>query len=257
MEGPLDQDVAHAGAGFQRGLQREITRQRELVEHDRLHRDFMRLQSEDPMRMAWLAADRSSTAVVPVWPSPQSPLAEREMFTTVRCFMLGVALPALDVEGIAGADIPDSHQGRRRVCDVYGLQLGLATLPGDDWRRAWHDPMVRLLESHAERAGVPILREPRALFAHVLDHDMLGRRHLGIVPDLVPTMSLARDAAARGRSTQLLFDAKTLWRRVAPTTWRRAGSASVRVRWSGVRGRCPVTTHVPPVIATALRRSGG
>ena len=93
---------------------------------------------------------------------------------------------------------------------MYGLQLGLATLPGDDWRRAWHDPMVRLLESHAVRAGIPILREPRALFAHVLDHDLLGRRRLGIVPDLVPTMSLARDAAARGRSTQLLFDAKTL-----------------------------------------------
>ena len=52
---------------------------------------------------------------------------------------------------------------------------------------------------------------PRAFFAHVLDHDTLGRRHLGIVPDLVPTMSLARDAAsARGRATQLLIDIKTL-----------------------------------------------
>ena len=87
------------------------------------------------------------------------------MFTTVRCFMLGVALPALDVAGIAGAEIPDSHQGRRRICDVYGHQLGLATLPGDDWRHAWHDPMVRLLESHAVRAGASHAGHARMLLS--------------------------------------------------------------------------------------------
>ena len=88
---------------------------------------------------------------------------------------------------------------------MYGIQLGLAHLPGDGWRRDWHDPVLRVLRAQAERAHVPVLQEPRSLFAAVLDHDILGRPRSGIIPDLVTTMHEARPGGLRGGLHQLFF----------------------------------------------------
>ena len=62
----------------------------------------------------------------------------------------------------------------------------------------------------AKRAHVPVLQEPRSLFAAVLDHDILGRPRSGIIPDLVTTMHEARPGGLRGGLHQLFFDVKTL-----------------------------------------------
>ena len=170
---------------------------------------MLQLPEDDVRRQAWFGADRTATALVPMWPSREQgcqALSVPELFVTARCSMLGVEIPAL--LPIAGQPIPCSRG--RRQCDPYGVQLGLACLPGDGWRRDWHDPALRVIRGHAERAGVPVLQEPRSLFAAVLDHDTLGRQRLAIVPDLVPTMHEAGPGGVRGQVRQLLFDVKTL-----------------------------------------------
>ena len=77
----------------------------------------------------------------------------------------------------------------------------------------WHDPLVRLLAALARRAGVPVVREARSLFADVLDHDMLSRPHCGIIPDLVCELRRTTPGVAGGRArlVRCLFDVKTVY----------------------------------------------
>ena len=92
----------------------------------------------------------------------------------------------------------------------------------------WHDPLVRLLTAFAQRAGVPVTREPRSIFAAVLDQDLLSRPHCGIIPDLVCELrrAVAGVAGGRPRLLRCLYDVKTVY--AGNTHYEAAGRASER-----------------------------
>ena len=207
-------------------LQHHITQQREQVWADDLHRDFMQLAPGDERRDAWLAADRVSGALHTVWPSREhghDACVEACIFRDVRCFCLGLPLPTLVVGRYAGRILPDTRT--RRYCDVFGHQLGLATLEGGDQASVWHDPLVQLLLGFGLRAGLVIESEVSTIFAHLLDHDETVRgRRTGLRPDLMVRMR------ARGRGggpevmRRVLMDIKTLY--AGGSMWWRGGSRS-------------------------------
>eukprot|EP00966_Prymnesium_polylepis_P216745 5017558-Prymnesium_polylepis.1 len=101
---------------------------------------------------------------------------------------LGVESPL--VRGRVGEHIPDGPT-RHRVCDAYGIQLALATLPGrsfddhhDDILGTIYRDLRRMVEIYC---GVDGQDEPRHLFAGVLPVHAIrqvGARRLGIIPDM-------------------------------------------------------------------------
>ena len=113
----------------------------------------------------------------------------------------------------------------RRPCDAYGVQLGLATLPGGA-HTACHDGCAHLLWDVLREAGVTVDEEPRYVFRRVLPLPVLngttasGRRP-GVVPDglaavplppLLPRAQHDRWKPAPALPTRvLLFDVKTVY----------------------------------------------
>ena len=176
VTGPLDRAAANAGLGSSTKLQRAIMHQREQVWQQHLQRDIMNLAPTDPRREAYESVDPLSTAWVASWPSASKGWALdqgefREVFTTY----LGGESPC--VGALAGQVIQGN--GGRRICDSFGRQLCLATLPGDGFR-VRHDALVDTVARDVMRAGIQGCTEPRRLFMHVLlqDSESLPKQRL-------------------------------------------------------------------------------
>ena len=79
----------------------------------------------DTRREAWFSADELSRQWVTTWPSPACAISEAE-FGEVFTTYLGRESPVC--RALAGQAIACGRGAR--VCDAFGVQLGLATLPG-------------------------------------------------------------------------------------------------------------------------------
>ena len=133
---------------------------------------------------------------------------------------LGRESPA--VRHLAGRHIPCGHssrQGQGRVCDAYGFQLGLATLPGDS-NTECHDAAGRELFDIIQEARLPIELQPRHYFDTLIPVAVLLNpgRNPSIVPDAcMPRLALpdvvtqmgARRGAPRA-ARRLFLDIKTI-----------------------------------------------
>ena len=217
MTGPLDADVEQAGVGVVQRLQREITHQWEQAARDRLHRRISQLPQTDTRREAWFSADELSRQWVTTWPSPACALSCAE-FGEVFTTYLGRESPVC--RALAGRAIA-CGRGRPRVCDAFGVQLGLATLPGTEHTDC-HDACATLIFD-LMRMATSVVREPRRMFSSVIPPAMLlgPGRPPGVVPDARAVLSLpsavvaARGVAdgARRRSPTIsrewVFDVKT------------------------------------------------
>ena len=106
-----------------------------------------------------------------------------------------------------------------RVCDAFGVQLGLAMLPGSG-HTACHEECAELIFGVMGVAAT-VVREPRHLFTSVLPPTMLmgPGRPLGVVPDARASLSLSREVVgARGQASRAttavhrewVFDVKTV-----------------------------------------------
>ena len=108
-----------------------------------------------------------------------------------------------------------------RVCDAFGVQLGLAMLPGGG-HTACHEECAELIFGvMGGGRGDGGAREPRHLFTSVLPPTMLmgPGRPLGVVPDARASLSLSREVVgARGQASRAstavhrewVFDVKTI-----------------------------------------------
>ena len=219
VTGPLDAAAADAGRGHPDHLQRRITEQLEQIERDQLHRDMQQLPTTDTRRLAWFAVDRLSSQWVSSWPTHRMELSLHEMLEVVTTY-LGRESPA--VRRLAGRHIPCSHasrQGQGRVCDAFGFQLGLATLPGGS-NEECHDVAGRELFEIIQEARLSIELQPRHFFHTLIPVARLLQpgRHPSIVPDASMRVALAdvvtqRPPAQRGPvqpARRLLFDVKTI-----------------------------------------------
>ena len=113
---------------------------------------------------------------------------------------------------------PQQPPGPGRVCDAYGLQLGLATLPGTSGSEC-HDAAGRELFEIIQEARLPIELQPRHYFDTLIPVAVLLNpgRNPSIVPDAcmqaslpdIPTQVNQRRRALQPRR-RLLFDVKTI-----------------------------------------------
>ena len=108
----------------------------------------------------------------------------------------------------------------------------------------WHDPLVRLLASFCQRAGITVTREARSLFADVLDQDLLHRPHCGIIPDLVAEMRRAAAGVLDGRArlVRCLFDTKTVF--AGNTLYQRAARGTQREAAVEARARAVPVDYI-------------
>ena len=126
---PTDGSLASArgqlGADGSQKLQHRLTVQLEDAAYHSLD-DQLRSLPHCQIRHAWLQLDALSQQWVTSWPSVEHAIAPVE-FSEVMATYLGVESPL--VRGRVGEHIPDGPTSHR-VCDAYGIQLALATLPG-------------------------------------------------------------------------------------------------------------------------------
>jgi len=226
VRGPLDVTVDRAGEvrGDSDRLQRALTTQVEQVRRDALHARFAALPPADPRRQAWFACDPSTSAAWVTGHATSFFDYTKDEFNEVVATYFGQESPAL--RHCVGRYVPCSNTaGRGRVCDAYGVQLGLATLPGGA-HTACHDAAAHLLWDVLREAGVTVDDEPRSVFANVLPLAVLngtaasGRRP-GVVPDGLAAVPLPplRPRAQHDRwkpppalpQRVLLFDVKTVY----------------------------------------------
>eukprot|EP00966_Prymnesium_polylepis_P017440 402167-Prymnesium_polylepis.1 len=83
----------------------------------------MQLPRADMRREAWLACDAFSSQWIGSWPSERDTISPQE-FPEVLATYLGRESPGC--RRLAGQSIPDCQ--RQRVCDAFGIHLGLAQL---------------------------------------------------------------------------------------------------------------------------------
>ncbi|EOD36852.1 hypothetical protein EMIHUDRAFT_449121, partial [Emiliania huxleyi CCMP1516] len=166
VAGPLDLRAPEAGNGRagSAGLQRQLTQQREQVKRNQLSRSILGLPHGDTRREAWLAVDSFSSAWVSSWPSAQNRCEARE-FREIFCTYLGRESPA--VRALVGKSIACSGRGPPRVCDAFGVQLGLATL-NDRAHGNCHDDIFSRVIGDALHAGLRGKEEPREIFSAVI-----------------------------------------------------------------------------------------
>ena len=221
--GPLTVPAAQAGSvrGDSRHLQRAITAQIEQVQRDALHAAFMAQPQRCPMRQAWCAADQLSSQWVTARPSHDFDLTAEE-FGEIGTTYFGIASPAVRPYAVRGLHIPCSRtNGAGRVCDAFGLELGLATLPGDG-QTACHDACGAELFDILEESGVRVDRVPRHIFSTLIPvGTLLGTTQYGRPPSIIPdgAISVSLPAVvARGQRPApplpqrvLLFDVKTVY----------------------------------------------
>ena len=143
-------------------------------------------------------------------------------FGEVQSQYFGTASPAVRPYAASGLHIPCSNtRPPGRVCDEYGLELGLATLPGGG-QTACHDACGAELFDMVEEAGIRVDRVPRHIFATLIPvGQLLGTTRYGRPPAIIPdaAISLSLPAVApRGRPTGpvlpervLLFDVKSVY----------------------------------------------
>ena len=254
VTGPLDVDVTRAGAGVGRHLQRAITHQWEQAARDALHRRIVQLPPSDTRRESWLAADEFSRQWVATWPSPACALSDAE-FGEVFTTYLG--RESLVCRVLAGQSIACGRVAR--VCDAFGVQLGLATLPGGG-PTACHEECADLIFDVLGSAAT-VMREPRQLFTACIPPSMLlgPGRPLGVVPDARAVLSLPRDVVgarqpgvrAPRRSPMVhrewVFDVKTIHGGGLPTS-RRVRTMSRAVVWLSVRTGWRLSTFTMRVV---------
>ena len=216
VTGPLDADATQAGAGVERRLQRAITHQWEQAARDRLHHRISQLPLADTRREAWFSADELSRQWVTTWTSPACALSCAE-FGEVFTTYLGRESPVCRV--LAGRAIACGRV--RRVCDAFGVQLGLATLPGSE-HTTCHDACATLIFDLMGVAAT-VVREPRRMFSSVIPPAVLlgPGRPPAVVPDARAVLALPREVVAErgvpGRSQrrsppvrrEWIFDVKT------------------------------------------------
>ena len=110
-----------------------------------------------------------------------------EEFGEVSTTYFGIASPAVRPYAERGLHIPCSRtRGVGRVCDAFGMELGLATLPGDG-QTACHDACGAELFDILEEAGVRVDRVPRHIFATLIPvRTLLGTTQYGRPPSIIP-----------------------------------------------------------------------
>ena len=224
ITGPLDVDVAEAGRGHGRRLQHSITDQIERVTRDELHRDMLSLARTDTRRIAWMSTDRLSSQWVTSHPTGAIEFSALEMPEIITQY-LGRDSPVC--RALAGRSIPCGWTCRRggpgpRTCDPEGIQLGLATLPGDDDTRC-HDMIGRVLFHITHAAGLRTELSPSHIFDSLVPVAALQAaaardgRPPSIIPDGAVDVALPAVVTARGQRRgrerffrRYLFDVKTI-----------------------------------------------
>ena len=215
VAGPLDVRAPEAGNGRagSAGLQRQLTQQREQVKRNQLSRSILGLPHGDTRREAWLAVDSFSSAWVSSWPSAQNRCEARE-FREIFCTYLGRESPA--VRARVGKSIACSGRGPPRVCDAFGVQLGLATL-NDRAHGNCHDDIFSRVIGDALHAGLRGKEEPREIFSAVIPPVTLNgtagtRGKNGIVPDGRLHCKLRESRTARCTGTRGQAHPSVRWR---------------------------------------------
>ena len=215
VAGPLDLRAPEAGNGRagSAGLQRQLTQQREQVKRNQLSRSILGLPHGDTRREAWLAVDSFSSAWVSSWPSAQNRCEARE-FREIFCTYLGRESPA--VRALVGKSIACSGRGPPRVCDAFGVQLGLATL-NDRAHGNCHDDIFSRVIGDALHAGLRGKEEPREIFSAVIPPVTLNgtagtRGKNGIVPDGRLHCKLRESRTARCTGTRGQAHPSVRWR---------------------------------------------
>ena len=194
--GPLDAASGSAGAGRSAGakLQRDMTAQLEQCRRDELHRDMMRLPRGDPRRVAWLAVDRLSSQWVSSHPTHRVELNAAEFGETFTTYM---GCESRLVRPYTGRSIPCGSR-RHMICDAYGHEVGLASLPGAPFTDC-HDAIAHELWRILMEAGVRVDVEPRGIFTTLIPTPVLLQPGPapGAVPDAAIDVALAAPATAR------------------------------------------------------------
>lgn len=238
--GPLSELAADAGRATSYRLQHLLTAQRESHWATQLHTEVMQLPHTDEVRRAWIRCDRLSTQWVPSWPSPRHRL-EPEVFGEVFAAYFGLESPLVRLG--AGLPIPDSRAARPRICDVYGIELANASLPGRGWDDQ-HDDILDVILRTASEVGVACTREPRSMFSHVLPAAVLARAgdsRLGIIPDIGARGLPSSLRGAAAANLVRIFDVKTIHREASGPGYTRSAAqteraAAVRLREAAVPG---------------------
>ena len=217
VHGPLDEPAINAGRGRSelRGLQRAITTQVEQVRRDALHAEFAALPVDDPRREAWFAADKLSPQFLKALPAGRNVMSAEEFR---ECFTNYFGAHSKLIAPFAGRSIPCGGQGGSRVCDLWGRQLGLATLPGGGMTDC-HDECGNALFELMLEAGYRFELEPRSVFTSLIPPATLlhARTPPRIVPDAMGAAAMPAAATARNArrgnalaSRVLLWDVKTI-----------------------------------------------
>jgi len=215
--GPLDVASGSAGAGRSAGakLQRDMTAQLEQCRRDELHRDMMLLHQADPRRVAWLAVDRLSSQWVSSHPTHRVELNAAEFGETFTTYM---GCESRLVRPYVGRSIPCGSR-RHTMCDAYGHEVGLASLPGAPFTDC-HDAIAHELWRILMEAGVRVDVEPRGIFTTLIPTPVLLQPGPapGAVPDAAIDVALAAPATARNATAgarlpmqRWLFDVKTIF----------------------------------------------
>ena len=215
--GPLDVASGSAGAGRSAGakLQRDMTAQLEQCRRDELHRDMMLLHQADPRRVAWLAVDRLSSQWVSSHPTHRVELNAAEFGETFTTYM---GCESRLVRPYTGRSIPCGSR-RHTMCDAYGHEVGLASLPGAPFTDC-HDAIAHELWRILMEAGVRVAVEPRGIFTTLIPTPVLLQPGPapGAVPDAAIDVALAAPATARNATAgaqlpmqRWLFDVKTIF----------------------------------------------
>ena len=201
-EEPVRQILA-AQAAQRRGVQRALTRWRELKRMQQLDVEIRALPASDMRRAAWLNVDRFSTTWVTAWPTEDLQLSSPE-FQGVVTFYFGLPRPACS--GRVGERIGNT----RNVVDAHGVRLTTSILPGDGWRTQ-HDALKWRIIQDAKEMHVRMRPEVYGLFAASIPQAgrggidaMPARKRQGLVPDFLLW------AAFDGPERPLLFELKTL-----------------------------------------------
>jgi hypothetical protein len=215
---PLGFPARLAGQSYPEHLQRRITEEYESARRALLHARIQQLPRSDTRRVAWESVDRLSSQWVPSWPTRELEMSAAETAEVITTY-LGRESPA--VRHLAGRPIACGSRAHRvapRTCDPFGIQLGLATLPGTSHTDC-HDDCGRELFDLVREARFSIQLQPRYIVHGLIPPAILLRpgRPPSIVPDASITVSLPAVVTARRRRRGaflarrcLQFDLKTI-----------------------------------------------
>ena len=107
-------------------------------------------------------------------------------FRVMACTYFGLQHP--QVAALGALPIPCRHgtRGRDRISDRFGVQLGLAMLPGGDWDSC-HDAFERVVLADVRSAGIDMVSQPTQIFAGVVPPAAAQGpgRPTSIVPDML------------------------------------------------------------------------